>query len=502
MPTPIICPLTSNTWGAASVLPRDVCNGLEDSTNMTWQYWDGKILENTDGKFHIYAGRWPQDKGFADWPQSVLVEGISNDTVIGSYIPSTSSPFTGKEQNVTGIVLNDGSFALMDSPGNIYRATSLDGPWTSQGVISITANGFPIATQTTENQTIWQSAQGSFLIISRNFQVMVSSENILGPYVIQTTIPDLQSEGYEDPVVWCSGGQYHLVANMYNARKAYHFTSPDGIHNWTNKGLAYDPTTDFVRYTDGTVNNWYKAERPGVFCKGATSSPSVWRSSTWTRRWISRTTTTEAKSSSYRSTECPSIATTQAPEARVALSSRTTAAASTQAITRAAAPTRAAGARTPPKRNRAPPTQALRPAPAGLPTRPSAWMPRPRVAPSSTLLCPTKSARLQRPTLRAEAQQGGGSQGGTDGAGGACSSDGGGVTPPSASSNAGGRRAERKRRWRERRVRGTRDGRSVCRVAGRRWRGVNTLSAGHTGLGGDGGEERGTFRRGALSREA
>jgi hypothetical protein len=37
-PTPIVCPLTSNTWGAAAVLPRDVCNGLEDSTNASWQY--------------------------------------------------------------------------------------------------------------------------------------------------------------------------------------------------------------------------------------------------------------------------------------------------------------------------------------------------------------------------------------------------------------------------------------------------------------------------------
>ena len=59
------------------VLPRDVCNGLEDSTNANWQYWDGKILQGADGKFHMYAGRWPQNKGFADWPNSVIVEAVS-----------------------------------------------------------------------------------------------------------------------------------------------------------------------------------------------------------------------------------------------------------------------------------------------------------------------------------------------------------------------------------------------------------------------------------------
>jgi hypothetical protein len=65
--------------------------------------------------------------------------------------------------------------------------------------------------------------------------------------------------------VWFSGGLYHIVVNSWSARKAYHLTSTDGIHNWTLRGLAYDPTADFVRYTDGTVNHWNKMERPGVY---------------------------------------------------------------------------------------------------------------------------------------------------------------------------------------------------------------------------------------------
>jgi MYXO-CTERM domain-containing protein len=267
LPTPIVCPLTSNTWGAAGVLPRDTCNGLEDSTNKQWQYWDGKILKGADGKYHMYAGEWPQNKGFADWPQSVIVEAVSNGTVVGSYLPSTTTPFTGKEQNVTGAVLSDGSYLLLDSlgnggTGNIYTSTSLADPWTAKGQFQI--SGGSTSTQTTENLTIWANADGSFEIMSRSFQEMVSTSSILGPYTIKATVPSLQSQGYEDPVIWCSGGQYHLVANGYNARKANHYTSVDGINNWKNMGLAYDPTSDFVRYTDGTVNHWYKMERAGV----------------------------------------------------------------------------------------------------------------------------------------------------------------------------------------------------------------------------------------------
>ena len=266
-PTPIVCPLTSSTWGAAGVLPRDTCNGLEDSTNKQWQYWDGKILKGPDGKHHMYAGQWPQSKGFSDWPNSVIAEAVSSGTVVGAYTLSTTTPFTGDEQNVTGAVLSDGTYALLDSlgnkgTGNIYTSTSLADPWTSKGQFQIT--GGSTSTQTTENLTIWANADGSFEIMSRSFQEMVSTGNILGPYTIKTTVPSLQSQGYEDPVIWCSGGQYHLVANAYNARKANHYTSADGINNWKNMGLAYDPTSDFVRYIDGTVNHWYKMERAGV----------------------------------------------------------------------------------------------------------------------------------------------------------------------------------------------------------------------------------------------
>jgi MYXO-CTERM domain-containing protein len=272
LPTPIVCPLTSNTWGAAGVIPRDTCNGLEDATGKLWTYWDGQIVQqSTDGKYHIVASRWAASKGFNAWPTALAVHGISNDTVIGSYVPDANPPFTfnkGEGQNVVGAALKDGSYIILDSPGNIYQAASMSGPWTNNGVITITANGFSTY-DTTENQSIWQNADGSFFIMTRPFEMMLSATNLMGPYLIQggsvlPTIAGLTGQA-EDPVIWCSGGQYHMVANWWSIRKAWHLTSDDGIHNWKSAGLAYDPTTDFVRYTDGTVNHWYNMERAAVF---------------------------------------------------------------------------------------------------------------------------------------------------------------------------------------------------------------------------------------------
>jgi hypothetical protein len=46
-----------------------------------------------------------------------------------------------------------------------------------------------------------------------------------------------------------------MVYNYYELRKARHMVSPDGVNDWKDVGLAYDPTSNFVRCTDGTVNH-------------------------------------------------------------------------------------------------------------------------------------------------------------------------------------------------------------------------------------------------------
>jgi hypothetical protein len=45
---------------------------------------------------------------------------------------------------------------------------------------------------------------------------------------------------------------------------AHHLMSKDGVTDWKDMGVAYDPRRNFVRYTDGTVNKWNNMERPGV----------------------------------------------------------------------------------------------------------------------------------------------------------------------------------------------------------------------------------------------
>jgi hypothetical protein len=56
-------------------------------------------------------------------------------------------------------------------------------------------------------------------------------------------------------------------------RRTYHLTSPDGINDWTNQGLAVDATQPFIKYTDGIT----KAPRsPGARgCSTAECTSSI-----------------------------------------------------------------------------------------------------------------------------------------------------------------------------------------------------------------------------------
>jgi hypothetical protein len=294
-PTSIIGALTTNIWGAPGILPRDPQNGLEDpslkdlplDTNSVtadvakkWYYWDGQIIKSPTGKYYMFASRWDQVKGHGGWGGSSAIYAVS-DNLIGPYVdkglvwPDVVNGVAGRGHNVTALVLPDGRYAVLISetrPGSIYISKSLDGPWEFQGPITFSTNEFSgNIRRLGSNMSIMVRPDGGFEIVQRSGLVLISTNGVMGPYAVQgpsvypKTIDGQPVRNLEDPVVWFSGGLYHIVVNSWSARKAYHLTSTDGIHNWTLRGLAYDPTTNFVCYTDGTINHWNKMERPGVF---------------------------------------------------------------------------------------------------------------------------------------------------------------------------------------------------------------------------------------------
>jgi hypothetical protein len=268
-PIPIRSPLTSETWGAPGALPRDTTNGLEEVANR-YCYWDGQILRGSDGKYRLFASRWDESRGHHGWKDSVGVSAIS-DHLLGPYVdrgmmwPKDQG---GKGHNVTALKLPDGRYAVVVSEtrqGDVFVADSPDGPWTHLG--NIVTHGD--VRKRASNYSVMLRPDGNFQIVPRSGQIFISKTGILGPYHAQgpsiyPKIAGLEQRDLEDPVVWFSGGRYHIVVNSWSQRRAFHLTSKDGISGWSLRGVAYDPRVDFVRYTDGTINRWDKLERPGV----------------------------------------------------------------------------------------------------------------------------------------------------------------------------------------------------------------------------------------------
>jgi hypothetical protein len=292
-PTPIIGSLSASAWGAATVGPRDQDNGLEDRTLAKWNYWDGVILKGPDGRYRLFGSRWDQAKGHNDWWNSKSVEAVSSRLMgpyrdMGLLWPGNDG---GRGHNVIALKLHDGTYAVVISETrvtSVFTSGSIDGPWHFAGEIKVDqsrfhslANAGPGGGDLTgpdpkpwhgSNVNLVERPGGGFLMVQRSGQILLSEKDILGPYrVIGDSIyrglpglPQFHLENLEDPVIWYSGGWYHLLVNHWEQRRAYHLISRDGISGWRLQGLAYRPGADFIRYTNGVVNHWNKLERPGV----------------------------------------------------------------------------------------------------------------------------------------------------------------------------------------------------------------------------------------------
>ena len=292
LPIPISGKLSKEIWGAATVGPRDPSNGLEDPAMKQWDYWDGKILKGPKGKYWMFASRWDQAAGHFGWVGSKAIEAVS-DSALGPYHdfglcwPDNEQ---GKGHNVTALQLPDGRYAVVVSEtrnGDIFTSMSIDGPWKYLGGITVNQEKFhslgdPGDTRPLQgpNPRLWHGSNvslivrpdGRYEIVQRSGQILISKRDILGPYEVQGEniyrglpgLPQDHLERLEDPVIWFSGGWYHILVNNWGDRRAYHVISRDGIAGWKFQGVAYEPDADFIRYSDGTVNHWNKLERPGV----------------------------------------------------------------------------------------------------------------------------------------------------------------------------------------------------------------------------------------------
>lgn len=286
-------PVSQGTWGDASVMPRDTTNGLEDQKMKSWCYWDGSIVKDDKGKYHMYASRWSQSfpHGVGWTKNSKGIHAVS-DNLYGPYkdkgllYPQWKE---GKGHNVVALRMHDGRYAIVISEitrGEVFVSDNPNGTFTILGEIKVDNNGFyPGWSRYDElddgavkgngvgfmaNVMIFVRPDGRYMLLARHCVPMISDNGILGPYKVMADrawwgVKGIPQCKMEDPTIWYSDGLYHIVVNYHGADTSFHLTSEDGISNWKNRGLAFGRNTKMFRHKDGTIEDWYTVQRPTVY---------------------------------------------------------------------------------------------------------------------------------------------------------------------------------------------------------------------------------------------
>lgn len=244
--------LSSAVWGADSVKPRYVDNGIEDNIR---SYWGGNIIKGEDGKYHLFVCGWPESspKGHMEWPNSTVYHTVC-DNSIGPFVIKDT---IGKGHNPEAFVLKDGKIVIYVI-GGYYWSNNINGTW-QYSKFNFDNRDRNII-EGLSNLTFARREDDSYLMVCRGGGAWVSKDGLSDYCQItdKSIYPPVEGE-FEDPVVWRDNVQYHLIVNDWLGRIAYYLRSKDGVNWITDPGEAY--SIGFARHENGHKEDWFKYER-------------------------------------------------------------------------------------------------------------------------------------------------------------------------------------------------------------------------------------------------
>ncbi|MCU4162500.1 glycoside hydrolase family protein [Carboxylicivirga caseinilyticus] len=252
LPMPHLGGMTTATWGADCVIPRDTANGIEEDE---WSYWGGNTRLGPDGKYHLFVCRWAENspRGHMEWGNSNVVHAVSDH----SCGPFKVVQEIGKGHNPEWYITNSGKYVIYVI-GGYYISDDINGPWERKEFTFDTRDRGII--EGLSNLTFAKREDGSFIMICRGGGVWVSKDGLSAWNQITDSRVYPPVDGrFEDPLIWKTNVQYHLIVNDWLGRIAWYLRSKDGIHWKVDSGEAYLP--GIASYADGTKEDWFKYER-------------------------------------------------------------------------------------------------------------------------------------------------------------------------------------------------------------------------------------------------
>ena len=254
-------------WGTLESRVRDAYYGIEDDE---YSYWGGNPILGDDGKYHCFVARWPEDsaKGHMEWPRSTVAHAVAADpigpwTVLGEAYPNVNN---GKGHNPEVRRLKDGRWSLWLNGGGVMvtEGPDINGTWRTLGRSKVSESWHRMNRANANPSLTNVRKDGSLVFCSRLGSIgIIPDGNPTSP--IEGIMPAMYpaySGGPEDPVIWKTGHQYHLIFNYWMLRLAVRLRSHDGVTWELDPGIAYTQLAE--TYSDGATVGWYKAERPKI----------------------------------------------------------------------------------------------------------------------------------------------------------------------------------------------------------------------------------------------
>lgn len=281
--------------------------------------WGGSVVKGDDGRYYMFASRWPKALTMRNWVTNSEIVLASADQPEGPFVfeqvvlpPRGSEYWDGKVTHNPSIRKHNGKYILYYTGATyefelpeerisrdvyeevwntkrlgIATADSPFGPWERLDSPILEPRPGDWDGAITSNPAAVIHDDGSVLLVYKSAPVPYPERNqnralhfgvakaphYLGPYTRvnagqKISIAGAEDEHVEDPYIWFADGRYHMVAKVFSDRftglrgDGFYAFSEDGI-DWSlpENPAAYSRE---VLFTDGTVRTQQKLERPQV----------------------------------------------------------------------------------------------------------------------------------------------------------------------------------------------------------------------------------------------
>jgi alpha-L-fucosidase len=297
------------------LLPAPVNGGFRDTN---YWIWCGSVTRGRDGRYHLFASRWPHALAFSPhWlSNSEIVHAVS-DTPEGPFtfsdvaLPPRGDEFwDGKMTHNPVVVFHNGRYHIfytgttyhgpMPTPetqiteasamkleahrGERVGMASADspyGPWTRRDRPILDVRPGTWERYLLSNPAPLPLADGSVLLYYKGVEELrkhaigiARAASIEGPYVRLSDSPFPAGVGAEDPTMWFENGRYHALMldhnRLFSDKGIYHATSTNGL-NWETAPNPVAVTRDYA-WGDGVRRRMHSTERPQILVQNGVAT--------------------------------------------------------------------------------------------------------------------------------------------------------------------------------------------------------------------------------------